>query len=56
MVDKIIEKYSASIIAEGDVTLLGGAGIPSPVYRQKLKGVAAAIFEAISMLADQFSS
>lgn len=56
VVDKIIEKYNAAIVAEGDQTLLGGAGIPTPVYRQKLKGVAAAIFDAVNQLAEQFNA
>lgn len=53
--DKILTLYGDAITAEGDRTLLGSPGIPTPVYRQPLTGIAASIYTAMSELADQFN-
>lgn len=55
IIDKVLKMYGDSITAEGDTTLLGGAGIATPVYCQPLAGIAAEIATRVNNLADQFS-
>lgn len=55
VIDKVLKMYGDAIAAEGDRTHLGGAGIPSPVYRQPLRGIASDIATRVNNLADQFS-